>query len=98
MATTYINIPMYVSATEMTDEERERFSNQISRLVSVNKEAARFSAVLRVMDKDDYLKKIKELIGSAENDESVAHGQERPGRHGAGRGASSPCGRRYWTT
>jgi len=72
LATTYINIPMYVSATEMTDEERERFSNQISRLVSVNKDVARFSAVLRVMDKDDYLKKIKELIGSAENDESVA--------------------------
>jgi hypothetical protein len=76
VATTYINIPMYVSSTEMTDEERERFSNQISRLVSVNKEAARFSAVLRVMDKDDYLKKIKELIGISENDENVAMGKD----------------------
>lgn len=72
IATAYINIPMYVSATEMTDEERQRFSAQISRLVSVNKEPVRFSSVLRVMDKDDYLKKIKELIGVAENDENVA--------------------------
>ncbi len=72
IATAYINIPMYVSASEMTDEERERFSNQISRLVSVNKDPVRFSSVLRVMDKDDYLTKIKNLIGSAENDESTA--------------------------
>jgi hypothetical protein len=72
IATTYINIPMYVSATEMTDEERERFSNQISRLVSVNKDPARFTTELRVMDKDDYLKKIKECIGTSENEESLA--------------------------
>ncbi len=72
IATTYINIPIYISSSEMTDEERERFSNQISRLVSVNKDPARYSTALRVMDKDDYLKKIKELVGLAENDESVA--------------------------
>jgi hypothetical protein len=72
VATTYINIPIYISSSEMTDEERERFSNQISRLVSVNKDPVRFSTALRVMDKDDYLKKIKDLVGSAENDESVA--------------------------
>jgi hypothetical protein len=72
IATAFINIPMYVSASEMTDEERERFSNQISRLVSVNKDPVRFSSVLRIMDKDEYLTKIKGLIGSAENDESTA--------------------------
>lgn len=72
IATAFINIPMYVSASEMTDEERERFANQMSRLVSVNKDPVRFSSVLRVMDKDDYLKQIKELIGNAENEESIA--------------------------
>jgi hypothetical protein len=72
VATAFINIPMYVSASEMTDEERQRFSVQMSRLVSVNKDPVRFSSVLRVMDKDDYLKKIKELIGLSENEESIA--------------------------
>ena len=86
VATAYINIPMYVSATEMTDEERERFSNQISRLVSVNKEPVRFSSVLRVMDKDDYLKKIKEL--DRQRGERGEHGgaEERPGAHREGEG------------
>ncbi len=72
IATAYINIPLYVSSSEMSDEERERFASQMSRLVGVNKEPVRFSSVLRIMDKDDYLKKIKELIGIAENDESIA--------------------------
>jgi energy-coupling factor transporter transmembrane protein EcfT len=72
IATAYINIPLYVSSSEMSDEERERFAGQMSRLVGVNKEPVRFSSVLRIMDKDDYLKKIKELIGIAENDESIA--------------------------
>ncbi|MDE1865515.1 MAG: hypothetical protein KGH94_02660 [Candidatus Micrarchaeota archaeon] len=72
IATAYINIPIYVSSSEMNDEERERFASQISRLVGVSREPVRFSSVLRVMDKDDYLKKIKELIGAAENEENVA--------------------------
>jgi energy-coupling factor transporter transmembrane protein EcfT len=78
IATAYINIPLYVSSSEMADEERERFSNQISRLVGVNKEPVRFSSVLRIMDKDDYLKKIKELIGNAENEESLAMQKNDP--------------------
>jgi hypothetical protein len=33
IATVYINIPLYVSASEMTDEEKLRFTGQVSRLV-----------------------------------------------------------------
>lgn len=68
IATTYINIPIYVSGSEMADEERQRFSYQISRLISVSKEPARFSTELRIMDKGEYLKLIKSAIGNSENE------------------------------
>jgi hypothetical protein len=76
IATTYINIPIYVSGSEMSNEERQRFSYQISNLISVSKEPARFSTELRIMDKGEYLKLIKEAIGNAENELSALEKSE----------------------
>lgn len=71
VATTYISIPIYVSASEMNDEERQRFSYQVSRLIGVSKDPARYSTELRIMDKGEYLRVIKEAIGVAENEEAA---------------------------
>ncbi|MGD0729490.1 MAG: hypothetical protein ABR981_05430 [Candidatus Micrarchaeaceae archaeon] len=70
IATAYINIPLYVSASEMTDEEKERFTNQVSRLVGISKEPVRFTSELYLMNKDDYIQKLKETINLINNEEA----------------------------
>jgi hypothetical protein len=52
----------------MTDEEKMRFAYQISRLVGVSEIPVRFSTELRVMDKDGYLKRIKDAIAESETE------------------------------
>ena len=70
IATTFINIPFYVSASEMSDDDKTRFSGQVSRLIGLSYDPVKFTTQLRVMDKDSYIKKIKEAISLAENEES----------------------------
>jgi hypothetical protein len=70
IATTFINIPFYVSASEMSDDDKARFSDQVSRLIGLSFDPVKFTTQLRVMDKDSYIKKIKEAISLAENEES----------------------------
>ncbi|MGA2800730.1 MAG: hypothetical protein ABSE71_05405 [Candidatus Micrarchaeaceae archaeon] len=70
IATVYINIPIYVSASEMTDEEKARFTMQVSRLVGLSKEPVRFTAELYLMNKDSYIQKLKDTISRIEDDEA----------------------------
>lgn len=70
VATVYINIPLYVSASEMTDEEKARFTTQVSRLVGLSKEPVRFTAELYLMNKDSYIQKLKDTISKLEDDEA----------------------------
>lgn len=70
VATAYINIPLYVSATEMNDEEKLRFTNQVSRLVGISKEPVRFTTELYLMNKDEYIQKLKDSINLVESDEA----------------------------
>jgi hypothetical protein len=70
IATVYINIPLYVSASEMTDEEKLRFTGQVSRLVGLSHEPVRFSAELYLMNKDSYIQKLKDTINGIENEEA----------------------------
>jgi len=70
IATVYINIPLYTSASEMTDEEKLRFTSQVSRLVGLSKGPVRFSSELYLMNKDAYILKLKDTISEIENDEA----------------------------
>jgi hypothetical protein len=72
VATIYISIPLYRSATEMNDEEKADFAVQISRLVSLSKDPARFTTQLYTMDKDVYIMQLREKINELENDEVKA--------------------------
>ena len=71
IATVYINIPLYRSATEMNDEEKLAFSRQVSTLVGMSKEPARFTTVLYVMNKDAYIQQLRDTINLIENEESI---------------------------
>lgn len=70
IATAYINIPFYVSSSEMSDDEKLRFTNQISRLVGLSREPVRFSTELYLMNKDEYIQRLKDTINQTENDEA----------------------------
>ncbi|MGI0100540.1 MAG: hypothetical protein ACREBH_02370 [Candidatus Micrarchaeaceae archaeon] len=70
LATAYINIPIYVSSSEMNDEDRLRFAEQVSRLVGISREPVRFSTELYLMNKDDYIQKLKDNITNIENDQA----------------------------
>ena len=70
IATAYINIPLYVSSSEMSDEDRYRFSEQVSRLVGISRDPVRFTTELYLMNKDSYIQKLKDSITEAQNDEA----------------------------
>ncbi len=70
IATAYINIPLYISASEMSDDDKLRFTTQVSRLVGISKEPVRFTTELYLMNKDEYIQKLKDTITSIENDEA----------------------------
>ncbi len=69
-ATAYINIPLYVSASEMSDEEKFRFAMQVSRLVGISKDPVRFTSELYLMNKDEYIQKLKDNINQMEMEEA----------------------------
>ncbi len=71
VATVYVAIPLYRSATEMSDNEKMDFSRQVSRLVGVSRDTVRFTSELYVMNKDAYIQTLKDTINSLEN-EAVA--------------------------
>lgn len=70
IATVFISVPLYRSATEMTDEEKLDFSNQVSRFIGLSRDPVRFTTQLDVMNKDDYIQKLRDTIASTENEEA----------------------------
>lgn len=71
IATVFINIPLYISASEMTDEQKVAFTAQISRLVGLSTTPVRFTAELYLMNKDKYIQKLKDSIGDMESQEAA---------------------------
>jgi hypothetical protein len=78
IATVYISVPLYRSATEMEDDEKLDFSQQISRLVGLSKEPVRYTTELYVMNKDSYIQKLRERITMTENDEAELQAKDAP--------------------
>ncbi len=71
IATSYINIPLFVSASEMSDADKLKFANQVSRLVGISKDPVRFSSELYLMNKDSYIEKLKDTINQIEEEEAT---------------------------
>ncbi|MDE1856611.1 MAG: hypothetical protein KGH98_00840 [Candidatus Micrarchaeota archaeon] len=69
IATVYIRIPVYRSATEMSDDEKLDFSRRVSRLVGISKSPARYTAELHMMNKDYYIQQLRDTISKVENEE-----------------------------
>lgn len=69
IATTYVMIPLYRSATEMSSEEKLSFANQVSRLTTIMKSPVRFTAEMRVMNKDSYIATLHDAVSRAEGEQ-----------------------------
>ncbi len=70
IATVYISIPLYKSASEMSDEEKINFSMQVSRLVGLSKDPTRYTTEMFVMNKDNYIQTLRDKISEVETKES----------------------------
>ncbi|MCL4381251.1 MAG: hypothetical protein M1331_01315 [Candidatus Marsarchaeota archaeon] len=70
IATVYISIPLYRSATEMSEEDKINFSMQVSRLVGLSKDPARYTTEMFVMNKDAYIQTLRDRISDVETRES----------------------------
>jgi len=68
VATVYMSIPIFVSASELSDEDKLLFTMQISRLVGISREPVRFTTELYLMNKDEYIKKLSDSINIAEDE------------------------------
>lgn len=70
IATAYINIPLYVSASEMSDDDKLMFASQVSKLVGISRDPVRFTTELYLMNKDEYIQKLKENIVEIEDEQA----------------------------
>lgn len=69
-ATVFIKIPLYRSGTEMTNEEKVEFTNQLSRLVSSSVSPVRITSQLHIMNKDDYINTLRATASESELEEA----------------------------
>ncbi|MGC8478598.1 MAG: hypothetical protein ACP5NE_01570 [Candidatus Micrarchaeia archaeon] len=72
IATVYISVPIYRSATEMNPDEKIEFARQVSRMVSLSRYPVRFTTQLSTMNKDLYIMQLRSKISELENSEVSA--------------------------
>lgn len=70
IATVYVRIPVYLSATEMNNDEKMSFTKQFSRLTTLSRDPIRYTSQMHVMDKDSYIRKLRDTIGEVESNEA----------------------------
>lgn len=65
-ATAFIKIPIYKSATEMTEEEKIDFARLFSRIVSLSRTPFRVTSQMYLINKDEYIGQIRDKINEVE--------------------------------
>ncbi len=76
-ATAFIRIPIYHSATEMSDEEKFNFSTLFSRLIAISKSPIRISSELHSINKDEYIARINAKLNDAEGRFNAVQGDSK---------------------
>ncbi|MDE1823544.1 MAG: hypothetical protein KGH50_04420, partial [Candidatus Micrarchaeota archaeon] len=65
-ASAFIKIPVYRSATEMTEEEKLNFARLFARVVTMSKYPMKIAAEQYVINKDDFIDKISKKLAEAQ--------------------------------
>ncbi len=66
-ATVFVKIPVYSSATEMEDQEKLDFAVAFSKMLSIMKEPFRITTQLYVLNKDEYVDKIRARLNDVQD-------------------------------
>jgi hypothetical protein len=66
-ATVFIKIPIYRSATEMSDEDKADFARLFSKIVTLSMTPFKISSQMYIINKDDYINSIRDKLNNAEN-------------------------------
>ncbi len=65
-ASAFIKIPIYKSATEMLDQDKENFAKLFGNLVTISKNPVRLTSQLYMINKDNYVSRIRDKLNSSE--------------------------------
>ncbi|MGC8675959.1 MAG: hypothetical protein ACP5T3_00370 [Candidatus Micrarchaeia archaeon] len=74
----FVKIPIYKSATEMTEDERVEFARAFSKVLTVSKEPVKFTTMLYVINKDEYISEIRNKLNDAEARYATLNNQANP--------------------
>ena len=66
-ASSFIKIPVYVSASEMQQQEKLDFAVNFSRLAALSKTPAKLSSQLYIINKDEYMRRISDKLGQVQD-------------------------------
>ncbi len=65
-ASSFVTIPIYRSGTEMSAEERLDMARLFSRILTVTKNTIKISSQMYIVNKDEYIAKIRQKLDEAE--------------------------------
>ncbi|MEM0149989.1 MAG: hypothetical protein QXW10_03780 [Candidatus Micrarchaeaceae archaeon] len=65
-ATAFVKIPIYRSATEMSDEEKIEFARLFGMVATLSKTPAKITTQVYIADKEEYLNRIRNKLNDAE--------------------------------
>lgn len=65
-ASCFVRIPIYRSATEMSNEEKIELSKLFGRVLTLSKEPIRLSAQLYMINKDKYIERLRNMLNESE--------------------------------
>lgn len=66
-ATSFIKIPIYVSATEMENEDKALFAGMFARVISLSQQPVKLTSQLYVLNKDQYMESVRKKLNEAED-------------------------------
>ncbi len=65
-ASSFVNIPIYKSATEMDDQTKLEIVTSFTKLLSLSKEPMKFSTILYVVNKDEFVQEVRKKLDETE--------------------------------
>ncbi len=66
-ASAFVKIPVYKSGSEMTADEKGDIAKLFGRILTLSKNPVKISSQLYMINRDDYIKKIRESLNQAED-------------------------------
>lgn len=80
----FVKIPMYRSSTEMNEEEKTEISKMFGRILTLSKNPIKLSAQMYMINKDDYINKLRDILNKSEERYRNMQASKDPGSSKSG--------------